>query len=97
VVTGQNGTYVYVIDSAETAEQRSVTVERNTNGISVISDGLHEGERVVTDGQSKLTPGAVVNLRSASDTGSAAAAGRGRGGRGGGRGGRGRGNRGGQG
>jgi multidrug efflux system membrane fusion protein len=91
VVSGQMGTYVYVIDSAETAEQRSVVVERNANGLSVIADGLREGERVVTDGQSKLTPGAAVNLRTATDTGSAPPSGRGRGGRGGGRGGRGRG------
>ena len=87
VVTGQRGTYVYVIDSASTASLRMVNVERTANGLSVISSGLSEGERVVSDGQSRLTPGAPVDLRSAKDSAGAT----GGGGRGGGRGGRGRG------
>ena len=64
VVTGQRGTYVYVVDSASTASLRMVNVERTANGLSVISSGLSEGERVVSDGQSRLTPGAPVDLRS---------------------------------
>ncbi|HEX7545519.1 MAG TPA: efflux RND transporter periplasmic adaptor subunit [Gemmatimonadaceae bacterium] len=87
VVTGQRGTYVYVVDSASLAALRMVAVERTANGLSVISSGLSEGERVVSDGQSRLTPGAPVDLRSGKDSAGAA----GRGGRGGGRGGRGRG------
>jgi multidrug efflux system membrane fusion protein len=86
VVTGQAGTYVYVIDSGGTAQQRTVVVERNTNGLAVIAAGVQDGERVVTEGQARLTPGATVNLRTANDTSSAPAGGRGRG-----RGGRGRG------
>lgn len=81
VVTGQRGTFVYVVDSSNTAQQRPVTVERQTNQLAVIASGLVEGERVVTDGQSRLSPGAPVDL------------GGGRGGAGG-RGGRGRGGRG---
>jgi multidrug efflux system membrane fusion protein len=94
VVTGQQGTYVYVIDSSNTAQQRPVTVERTAGQISVISAGLSEGERVVTDGQSRVTPGAQVTIgaRDASARGAA-----GGGGGGGGRGGRGRGGRGGRG
>jgi multidrug efflux system membrane fusion protein len=88
VVTGQRGTYVYVVDSANTASLRMVSVERAANGLSVIASGLSEGERVVSDGQSRLTPGSPVDLRSAKDS---AGAGAGRGGRGGGRAGRGRG------
>jgi membrane fusion protein, multidrug efflux system len=90
VVTGQAGTYVYVIDSSGTAQQRTVVVERNTNGLAIVSAGVQEGEQVVTDGQSRLTPGASVNLRNPNDTTAAAAGGRGRG-----RGGRGRGGAGG--
>ena len=90
VVTGQRGTYVYVVDSASTASLRMVSVERAANGMSVISSGLSEGERVVSDGQSRLTPGSPVDLRSAKDS-AGGGGGSGRGGRGGGRGGRGRG------
>ena len=68
VVTGQRGTYVYVIDSANKAKQRRVSVDRNVNGFAVITSGLSDGDRVVTEGQSRLTPGAKVVLRSATDT-----------------------------
>lgn len=89
VVTGQTGTYVYVIDSTNTAEQRPVTVERAAGPISVISAGVAEGERVVTDGQSRVTPGAQVTVgmsdpsAAGTATGLGRAGGRGRGGRGG--------------
>lgn len=94
VVTGQTGTYVYVIDSDDVAQQRPVTVERAAGMISVIASGVTQGERVVTDGQSRVTPGAhvTIGLHDPTAGGGAAAgttAGRGRGGRGGGRGGRG--------
>jgi multidrug efflux system membrane fusion protein len=83
VVTGQKGTYVYVVDG-DTAKQRPVTVERTAGGIAVVASGLSDGARVVTDGQSRLTPGARVLIRSPNDSaGGGAAAGQvgGRGGR----------------
>ena len=89
VVTGQQGTYVYVIDSSNTAQQRPVTVERTAAQIAVIASGVSEGERVVTDGQSRVTPGAQVTIGMRDPSGGGAAAGgrsgggRGRGGRGG--------------
>jgi multidrug efflux system membrane fusion protein len=83
VVTGQRGTYVYVVDSSNTARERPVVVERTTHGVAIITTGVSEGERVVTDGQSRLNPGATVDIRSANDSG-------GTGGRRGGRGGRGK-------
>jgi hypothetical protein len=100
VVTGQRGTYVYVIDQADTARQRAVTVERTAGGLAIISNGVREGDRVVLDGQARLTPDAPVKLRSATGdmSGDGAASGRrGRGGKGGGGAGKGgRGGRGGQ-
>ena len=69
-----------------------MTVERAAGPISVISAGVAEGERVVTDGQSRVTPGAqvTVGMSDPSATGTATGLGR-RGGRGrGGRGGRGK-------
>lgn len=83
VVTGQKGTYVYVVDG-DTAKQRAVTVERTAGGIAVVVAGLTDGVRVVTDGQSRLTPGARVLIRSPNDSaggGAAAGAVGGRGGR----------------
>lgn len=84
IVTGQRGTYVYVVDSANTAQQRPVTVERTVNGLAVIASGLDPAERVVTEGQSRLSNGASVDLLSG--RGGAGSRGGMRGGRGGGRG-----------
>ena len=90
IVTGQRGTYVYVVDQADTARQRAVSVERTAGGLAIIASGVHEGDRVVTDGQSRLTPDSPVRLRGASDNGGGGGgmvgrSGRGRGGRGRGR------------
>ena len=74
VVTGQQGAYVYVIDSAGTAQQRKVSVERSAGNVSVITAGLSDGERVVRSGQSRLTSGAKVKVATAADTASAPAA-----------------------
>jgi membrane fusion protein, multidrug efflux system len=63
VITGQQGTYVYTIDSAGSAKQRPVQVSRTTDSLSVISSGVKEGERVVVDGQSRLIPGSKVSIK----------------------------------
>jgi membrane fusion protein, multidrug efflux system len=73
VLTGQQGAYVYVVDSGGAARQRRVTVERTADTVAVIAWGLNEGDPVVTDGQSRLTPGAKVSTRSAGDSAAPAA------------------------
>ncbi|MDQ2765805.1 MAG: efflux RND transporter periplasmic adaptor subunit [Gemmatimonadota bacterium] len=81
VVTGQQGTYVYVIDSASTAQQRKVSVERSQGSVSVITAGLRDGEQVVRSGQSRLNSGAKVKIATVADTaGAPAARGAGKGG-----------------
>ena len=60
VLTGQQGTYIYVVDSTSSAQRRPVAVERMADSLAVISAGLANGERVVTSGQARLTPGARV-------------------------------------
>ena len=91
VVSGQRGMYVYVVDQSDTARQRGVIVERTQDGLSIISSGIHSGDRVVTDGQMRLTPDAPVRVRGPNDMlGGGTPSGRpggGRGGRGGRRGG----------
>jgi len=63
VLTGQQGTYVYTIDSASTARQRPVQVARTVDSVTVIASGLREGERVIVDGQSRLIPGSKVTIK----------------------------------
>lgn len=67
VVTGQRGSYVYVVDQADTARQRAVTVERTADGLAVIASGIHEGDRVVIEGHLRLTPDSPVRIRGAND------------------------------
>jgi multidrug efflux system membrane fusion protein len=66
VMTGQQGTYVYTIDTANTARQRPVQVARTVDSVAVIASGVKEGERVVVDGQSRLVPGSKVAIKGVS-------------------------------
>ncbi len=63
VMTGQQGTYVFVVDPDGTAKERSVTVSRTVDSLAVIADGLTAGTLVVTDGQLRLTPESRVEIR----------------------------------
>lgn len=86
VVTGQRGAYVYVVDQADTARQRAVSVERVAGGLAVISSGISEGDRVVIDGMLRLQPDVAVRLRGADGPASGGGRRDGGGGRGKGRG-----------
>jgi membrane fusion protein, multidrug efflux system len=63
VLTGQQGTYVYTIDSTGSAATRPVRVARTVDSVAVIASGLKEGERVIVDGQSRLVPGSKVSIK----------------------------------
>lgn len=63
VQTGQNGQFVFVV-KGDSAESRPVKVVRTQGQESVIESGLAAGEQVVTDGQSRLTPGSKVQIKS---------------------------------
>jgi multidrug efflux system membrane fusion protein len=64
--TSQSGTYVYVVDQDLTVKQQPVKVGWNVGEDTVIASGLQPGQRVVTDGQLRLTPGAKVDIKSGS-------------------------------
>lgn len=61
--TGQNGTYVYVVNPDSTAQQQPVKVGWTVGDTTVIASGLLPGQQVVTDGQLRLTPGAKVEVK----------------------------------
>lgn len=63
VQTGQQGPFVFVIKSDLTVEQRPVKVGDAVDSWTVIEQGVQAGERVVTDGQLRLVPGARVDIR----------------------------------
>lgn len=60
VQTGQQGDYVWVVDTAGAAAVRPVTPGAALAGRTVIEKGIAVGETVVIDGQLRLTPGATV-------------------------------------
>lgn len=62
ILTGQGGTYAFVLKPDGTVENRTVTVDRAIGEESVIANGLQTGERVVTDGHLRLIPGALVTI-----------------------------------
>jgi len=67
IQVGQDGSYCYVVKGDNTVEYRPVTVARTIDGQSVIEKGLAEGERVVTDGQLRLTNGSKIDIRTSSE------------------------------
>ncbi len=62
VQVGQKGSYVFVVKDDNTAEARTVESNRQFENLAVIQTGLRPGERVVTDGQLKVTPGGKVQI-----------------------------------
>jgi multidrug efflux system membrane fusion protein len=65
VQRGQNGLYAFVVGDANRVEVRSITVDQEGHGQSVVSQGLSAGEKVVTAGQYRLTQGALVSANAA--------------------------------
>lgn len=67
VQTGQQGQFVYAVKKDLTVESRPVVVDRMFNGEAIIAKGVEAGERVVTDGQLRLVPGAKVEIKNAGE------------------------------
>jgi multidrug efflux system membrane fusion protein len=65
VMTGQQGTYLFVVGPDGTAHSQPVTVERTSDTYAVLSTGVRPGDQVVTDGQLRLTSGARVEVKGA--------------------------------
>jgi multidrug efflux system membrane fusion protein len=65
---GQNGLYVFIVDDQNRAQVREVKIAHQDTTTAVISDGLKEGDRVVTSGQFLLQPGSIVSIDTGSGT-----------------------------
>jgi len=63
VQTSQEGQIVFVVKPDLTVEIRPVEVGRPIDGDVIITKGLKPGERVVTEGQLRLVPGAKVEIK----------------------------------
>jgi len=66
IQNGQQGQFVYVIKDDDTVEARLVTTsDAQQAGQVIVQKGLAAGERIVTDGQLRLVPGAKVQIKQA--------------------------------
>jgi len=63
VQVGQQGEYVFVVNSESTAETRPVVVGARVGEEIVLEKGLQSGDEVVTTGQLRLIPGMKVEIQ----------------------------------
>ena len=63
VQSGQKGPYVFVVKPDSTVEVRPLKLGRRLGREVTIDGGLTSGERIVTDGQLRLIPGARVDVK----------------------------------
>ena len=68
VISGQQGSFVFVVQSDSSAATRKVKVERTAGDISIVSGEVKPGDRVVTDGQLRLRQGAKVQIKVRGDS-----------------------------
>jgi multidrug efflux system membrane fusion protein len=62
---GQQGPFVFVVKADQTVESRPVVPGTRLGLETIVEQGLRAGERVVTDGQLRLVPGAKVEVKPA--------------------------------
>jgi multidrug efflux system membrane fusion protein len=60
IQSGQQGPFVYVVKPDQTVEPRPVVLGQTVDAKAIVESGVMAGESVVTDGQSRLYPGAKV-------------------------------------
>jgi membrane fusion protein, multidrug efflux system len=68
--TDQNKKYVMVIGDDNKAAYREVTLGVFVDGLRMVTNGLTAGERIVVNGLQRVRPGALVNPKVVSMTGS---------------------------
>src|SRR5258708_6392972 len=63
IVPGQTGNFVFVVGSDNVVAIRNVVAGRVVGDLTTVDSGLAGGEQIVTDGQSRLTPGVKVEVK----------------------------------
>jgi multidrug efflux system membrane fusion protein len=72
VVSGQQGSFVFVVQADSSAVTKPVKVDRNAGELAIVSGEIEPGDRVVTDGQLRLRQGSKVQVKTAAAADSAA-------------------------
>jgi multidrug efflux system membrane fusion protein len=60
---GPQGVYVFVVKPDKGIEQRKVTLADSRDGTAIVTQGLNDGETVVTDGHLRLTLKSKVSIK----------------------------------
>jgi membrane fusion protein (multidrug efflux system) len=68
ILTDQRGSYVYVVNAKNIAEQRRVELGQSTAETAGVVEGLKEGEHVITEGIQRVRPNQPVAPAPASPT-----------------------------
>jgi multidrug efflux system membrane fusion protein len=68
VVSGQQGSFVFVIQPDSSAATRKVTVDRTAGDLALVSGEVKPGDRVVVDGQLRLRQGSKVQIKARGDS-----------------------------
>ena len=68
VVSGQQGSFVFVIQQDSSASTKAVTVSRTAGDFAIVSGDVQPGDRVVVDGQLRLRQGSKVQIKAVADT-----------------------------
>src|SRR5439155_2065038 len=61
VLLDQQGDYVYVVDAQNKAQQRRIQLGQSTPSTAGVTNGLSEGELVISEGLQRARPGEVVS------------------------------------
>jgi membrane fusion protein, multidrug efflux system len=61
VLSDQQGDYVYVVDAQNRAQVRRIHLGQSTPSTAVVTNGLEEGELVISEGVQRARPGEVVS------------------------------------
>ena len=64
VQRGPQGLFTWVVMDGNIAQPRTIQVDATSGNLTIITSGVAEGERVVTDGQYKLQTNAPVSITS---------------------------------
>jgi multidrug efflux system membrane fusion protein len=68
VVSGQQGSFVFVVQADSSAATRPVTISRTAGDFAIVNGDVQAGDQVVVDGQLRLRQGSKVQIKAAADT-----------------------------
>ena len=62
VMTDRNGRYVWAVDASDIVERKYIQVDGYARNGVCVTEGLAEGDRVITEGRRNVSVGAKVKV-----------------------------------